>query len=71
MALGRDEYGFSIVSTDGKVEVLVAGSPDTRITELFDPVSVSWSNAARMAHTDFRPSMVVAEGLPTVMSGYQ
>jgi len=71
MALGRNEHGCSLVSTDGKVEVLVAGGPDTGLTEIFDPISVSWRNAASMKHTDFGPSMAVVEGLPTVMGGYE
>ena len=71
MLLDKNEHGCSLVSTDGKVEVLVAGGPDTGESEIFDPVSVNWRKVASMTHTDFGPSMAVVEGLPTVMGGYE
>ena len=70
MLLDRDEHGCSLES-NGKVEVLVAGGPDTGLAEIFDPVTVSWRSVAGMTHTDFGPSMAVVEGVPTVMGGYE
>jgi len=71
MSLDRNEHGCSLVSTNGKLEVLVAGGPDTGASEVFDPVSIYWRKAATMTHTDFGPSMAVVEGVPTVMGGYE
>merc|ERR1711892_1514302 len=53
MLLDRDDHGCSLVSTNGKLEVLVAGGPKTGSAEIFDPVSVNWRSVASMAHTDY------------------
>jgi len=71
MLLDRDDHGCSLVSTNGKLEVLVAGGPKTGSAEIFDPVSVNWRSVASMAHTDYGGSMAVVEGVPTLMGGYE
>jgi len=73
MATGRDEHGCSQVSFDGgaTVEVMVAGGPNSRESEIYNPASDTWRSAASFDHTAFGPGMAVLEGKPTVMGGYE
>jgi len=71
MLADRDDHGCCLISTGGKVEVMVAGGPDTGSAEIFDLVTVSWRSAASMEHTVYGGSMAVVEGIPTVMGGYE
>merc|ERR1712107_632991 len=71
MATGRDEHGCSQVSFDGgaTVEVMVAGGPNSRESEIYNPASDSWRPAASFDHTAFGPGMAVLDGKPTVIGG--